>query len=105
LALDVRPRCSDDGRPDPRAPHPLDRRGHARALAAGGPDAVRVDRLAQTLHVTRGGFYWHFEDRAALLDAILDAWERRSTDEVLERVERESGSGASTTAGSSTCAR
>jgi AcrR family transcriptional regulator len=62
-----------------------------RALAAGGPDAVRIDALAQTLGVTRGGFYWQFEDRQALLDEVLDTWERRSTDEVIERVEREGG--------------
>jgi AcrR family transcriptional regulator len=62
-----------------------------RALAAGGPDAVRIDTLAQALGVTRGGFYWHFDGRQALLDALLDAWERRSTDEVIERVEREGG--------------
>lgn len=61
------------------------------ALADGGPDAVRVDALAQTLGVTRGGFYHQFADRAALLDALLAAWESRSTDEVLERVEREGG--------------
>jgi AcrR family transcriptional regulator len=62
-----------------------------RALAAGGPDAVRIEPLAQELGVTRGGFYWHFDDRAALLDELLDTWERRSTDEVLERVEGEGG--------------
>jgi len=62
-----------------------------RALADGGPDAVRVDRLARALGVTRGSFYWHFKDRRALLEAMLDTWERRSTDEVLERVEREGG--------------
>jgi AcrR family transcriptional regulator len=62
-----------------------------RALAAGGPDAVRIEPLAQTLGVTRGGFYWHFEDRGALLDEMLDTWERASTDEVLERVERKGG--------------
>jgi AcrR family transcriptional regulator len=62
-----------------------------RALAAGGPDAVRIDPLARSLNVTRGGFYWHFDDRAALLDEMLDAWERRSTDEVVARVEREGG--------------
>lgn len=61
------------------------------ALADGGPDAVRIDVLAQNLGVTRGGFYHQFEDRQALLDGLLDAWERRSTDEVLERVEREGG--------------
>jgi AcrR family transcriptional regulator len=62
-----------------------------RALAAGGPDAVRIEPLAHALGVTRGGFYWHFADRRALLEEMLDTWERRSTDEVLERVEREGG--------------
>src|SRR6266851_5063863 len=62
-----------------------------RALAAGGPDAVRVEALAQALGVTKGGFYGHFADRTALLDEMLDTWERMSTDEVLERVERHGG--------------
>src|ERR1700739_1893651 len=62
-----------------------------RALAAGGPDAVRVEVLAQALGVTKGGFYGHFADRNALLDEMLDSWERMSTDEVLERVERHGG--------------
>src|SRR5260221_14090728 len=62
-----------------------------RALAAGGPDAVRVEALAQALGVTKGGFYGHFADRNALLEEMLDTWERMSTDEVLERVERQGG--------------
>jgi AcrR family transcriptional regulator len=62
-----------------------------RALAAGGPDAVRIEPLAQALGVTRGGFYWHFDDRRALLEEILDAWEQVSVDEVIERVESEAG--------------
>ncbi len=61
------------------------------ALAAGGPDAVRVESLAQAMGVTKGGFYWHFADRNELLVEMLDTWERRSTDEVIERVEREGG--------------
>jgi AcrR family transcriptional regulator len=62
-----------------------------RALAAGGPDAVRIEPLAKSLGVTRGGFYWHFEDRGALLTEMLDGWERTATDEVIERVERQGG--------------
>ena len=62
-----------------------------KVLAEGGPDAVRIDSLAKALGVTRGGFYWHFDDRRALLDEMLDTWEHRSLDEVLERVEREGG--------------
>jgi AcrR family transcriptional regulator len=62
-----------------------------RALAAGGPGAVRVEALAKKLGVTKGGFYGSFADRDALLEAMLDAWERESTDEVIDRVEREGG--------------
>jgi AcrR family transcriptional regulator len=62
-----------------------------RALGAGGPDAVRVEKLAQALGVTKGGFYWHFDDRRALLDEMLDAWERVGVDAVIERVEGEGG--------------
>ncbi len=61
------------------------------ALAAGGPDAVRVEPLAKSLGVTRGSFYGQFEDRHALLEAMLDTWEQAATDEVLEQVERRGG--------------
>jgi AcrR family transcriptional regulator len=60
-------------------------------LATGGPDAVRVEVLAKRLGVTKGGFYGSFADRDALLEAMLDTWERESTDDVLARVEREGG--------------
>jgi AcrR family transcriptional regulator len=62
-----------------------------RALAAGGPDAVRIELLAKAIGVSRGGFYWHFPDRTTLLAQMLDTWERASTDEVLARVESEGG--------------
>src|SRR3954468_5691898 len=62
-----------------------------RALAAGGPDAVRIEALARSLGVTKGGFYWHFVDRPALLEEMLDTWERVVVDEVIERVESEGG--------------
>lgn len=62
-----------------------------RALSGGGPEGVRVESLARTLGVTKGGFYGYFEDRGALLDEMLDTWEHRSTEEVVERVEREGG--------------
>jgi AcrR family transcriptional regulator len=62
-----------------------------RALAEGGPDAVRVEPLAKQLGVTKGGFYWHFAGRDALLEEMLDEWERRMVDEVIERVESVGG--------------
>ena len=37
--------------------------------------AVRVEAIARRLGATKGSFYWHFTDRAALLDALLEWWE------------------------------
>ncbi len=62
-----------------------------RALGGGGPDAVRIEKLAQALGVSKGGFYWHFDGRPALLEEMLDAWERLMIDEVIERVEAGGG--------------
>jgi len=65
-----------------------------RMLAAGGPDAVRIEPLAEALGVSRGGFYWHFDGRGALLEELLASWERESLDDVIERVERAGGRGS-----------
>jgi len=57
------------------------------ALADGGPDAVRVETLAGRLGVTKGGFYWHFADRSALLAEMLDSWEQAGADDIIARVD------------------
>ena len=62
-----------------------------RALAAGGPDAVLIESLARALGVSKGGFYGYFDGRRALLEEVLDTWEFRSTEHVIERVEHEGG--------------
>ena len=41
-----------------------------------GVDGVRVEVLAESLGITKGGFYRRFKDRRALLDAMLDTWQR-----------------------------
>ncbi|WP_426131146.1 TetR/AcrR family transcriptional regulator [Pararhizobium sp. PWRC1-1] len=56
------------------------------ALAEGGIDAVRVERLAKRLGTSKGSFYWHFANRPALLAAMLELWERESTADVIEHV-------------------
>jgi AcrR family transcriptional regulator len=57
------------------------------ALAAGGPEAVRVEALATSLGVSKGGFYWHFADRQALLEEMLDSWEKAVVEDVIADVE------------------
>jgi AcrR family transcriptional regulator len=57
------------------------------ALRNGGVSAVRVERLAGVVGVTKGSFYHHFRDRGALLDALLEFWSREMTDAEFERIE------------------
>ena len=58
------------------------------AIARGGIDAVAVEPIAAELGATKGSFYWHFENRSALVAAALELWER-STDAVIEYLEQE----------------
>ncbi|MBS1139865.1 MAG: regulatory protein, TetR [Proteobacteria bacterium] len=43
-------------------------------LAKEGVSGLRVEVLAKRCGVTKGSFYWHFKDRQALLDAVLEQW-------------------------------
>lgn len=53
-----------------------------KVVVRSGIEDVKVDRLAKRMKVTRGSFYWHFEDRQALLDALLDDWRGRNIREI-----------------------
>jgi AcrR family transcriptional regulator len=39
------------------------------------------------LGVSKGGFYWHFADRQALLEEMLDTWEKAGTEDIIAHVE------------------
>ena len=62
-----------------------------RAVVKKGVEAVRIEPLAEALSVTKGSFYWHFKDRGALLDALLETWEARATSAVIDQVEGRGG--------------
>lgn len=62
-----------------------------RALAAGGPEAVRIEPLARALGVTKGGFYWQFESREALVHGMLDVWECVGVEDVMRHVDSRGG--------------
>jgi AcrR family transcriptional regulator len=58
----------------------------AQALAENGVEAVKVERLAARIGVSKAPFYWRFKDRQALLDAILDYWREDQTKSLIDRV-------------------
>ncbi|MEX0810135.1 MAG: helix-turn-helix domain-containing protein [Dongiaceae bacterium] len=68
--------------------------GALRLLAEGGPEAVGIEALARRLGATKGSFYHHFDDRPALLAALLAHWETRAAMGVIDRVEAAGGSAA-----------
>lgn len=51
-----------------------------------GIDAVRITRLAEDLGVTRGSFYWHFENREDLISALVSYWKDKNTRAITDSV-------------------
>ncbi len=43
-------------------------------LAEEGVRALKVERLCQQAGVTRGSFYWHFEDMKTYRAALVESW-------------------------------
>ena len=55
------------------------------AFRRDGLAGVRVEAVARDLGVTKGSFYWHFDDRRALVDAVVERWEAEQTEDVIAR--------------------
>ncbi len=53
-------------------------------LAKDGPNALKVGPMAVALKVSRGSFYWHFADIADFRAQLLQSWQERTTDQVIE---------------------
>ena len=58
-----------------------------RALAESGPEALNANALARALGVSRGSFYWHFENLEAFEHAVVAAWRMRTTEAVIAALE------------------
>ncbi|MDR6676087.1 TetR/AcrR family transcriptional regulator [Pseudomonas oryzihabitans] len=57
------------------------------SLKDAGVDAVRIQPLAKKLKLSRTSFYWFFEDREALLQALIDQWKSKNTGNLVARTE------------------
>ena len=55
-------------------------------FVAEGIDAVRITRLAQDLGVTRGSFYWHYQNREDLIDSLVSYWKDKNTAAITDSI-------------------
>jgi len=62
-------------------------------LARDGAHALKVGPMATALNVSRGSFYWHFDDIGAFRAELLAAWREQATQRVIDAISRRSGPG------------
>lgn len=56
-------------------------------LGQKGAGGVRIDAICKKLGVTKGSFYWHFQDREDLMTSVMEYWEENATVGMIDRVE------------------
>ncbi len=60
-------------------------------LADEGIAGLRVEVLAKRLKVTKGSFYWHFQDRRDLLMALLSQWKDGRLRDIVKQTRAQPG--------------
>ena len=61
-------------------------------LVSQGVEKVKVLTLGKRLGVSRSSFYWYFDSRQDLLDALLDHWQRTNTAAIIGQAEASAAS-------------
>lgn len=59
------------------------------SMATRGEVSFSIEGLAPTLGVTKGSFYWHFDDRRDLLREVLAMFEKKGAHEPIEALSKE----------------
>lgn len=57
------------------------------ALLESGVEAVKILPLARRLRISRTSFYWFFQDREALLEALVGRWRDKNTGGIVRQSE------------------
>ena len=55
-------------------------------LSNGGPGELRIDNITAKMKVTKGSFYWHFENRSDYIQSLAIYWDKWSNDSVIDRI-------------------
>lgn len=61
-----------------------------------GGGGFRIDQVAQSLGVTRGSFYWHFEGRRDFVHALAKFWRDKYTNAIIDELKASDISGEET---------
>lgn len=56
-------------------------------LGQTGPGGLRIDLVCKAMKVTKGSFYWHFQDRQEFLDSLFGHWRGRETTGLIRQIE------------------
>lgn len=55
-------------------------------LSKRGNSRLTIDRLVADLGVTKGSFYWHFENRADFIQKLLEYWAIKFTHDFIDQI-------------------
>lgn len=58
-------------------------------LVNDGVAEVKILKMAELLGVSRSSFYWYFENRNDLLNALLDEWSNRNTARIVAHCQKD----------------
>ena len=61
-------------------------------VLADDPEHLRLDEIARRLHVSKGSFYWHFENRSDFVRALAEYWRDMNTQRVADAIANHAGS-------------
>lgn len=60
-------------------------------LEVEGINGVNIEKLARKLGIAKSGFYWHFKNRAELLEQMLEYWTHEFTEVVIGNIDSMQG--------------